>query len=271
MQAAAAKPGAGGRRSPRRCARSAGRGGGTVRWRAVSACDAREQLERLEHDGEVRRGLGELAAADDPDALGERRAAAAEHPGAVHRRAPGSAGRARSARRARRGRPRRRRRARGARAACRRRRPRLSAWPVPGPAKRWATPSWISGSGCRGAPSASYERGSVAAKRGESERLIAGAATRVPSRSAERRLRPAEAPAPPAAAPRPPPTARARRVLAGRDGDGLARRRAARRPPRASAPASSSPGRDGGRPSARASGPARRGGGPAASPKLRSS
>ena len=46
----------------------------------------------------------------------------------------------------------------------------------------WATPSWISGSGALGTPSASNARGSVRAKRGESLRLMAGAATRVPSR-----------------------------------------------------------------------------------------
>ena len=47
---------------------------------------------------------------------------------------------------------------------------------------RWATPSWIRTSGSLGTPSASNARGRVAGMRGVSARLIAEAATRVPSR-----------------------------------------------------------------------------------------
>ena len=75
------------------------------------------------------------------------------------------------------------------------------AWPVeraPSPAiaadrvsctTRFATPSSMRGSGDFATPSASKARGRVLRKRGESDRLIAAAATRVPRRP-ERALRP---------------------------------------------------------------------------------
>jgi hypothetical protein len=71
--------------------------------------------------------------------------------------------------------------------------PGSSAWPVdPVPASAplrrscataRAIPSWISGSGPFGVPSASKARGRVPAKNGESDRLIEGAATCSPIRS----------------------------------------------------------------------------------------
>ena len=63
----------------------------------------------------------------------------------------------------------RRGRARGRSSAPRRRRGRPSACRA---RRAWATPSWISGSGRLGTPSASKARGSVRGKRGASERLI---------------------------------------------------------------------------------------------------
>ena len=51
---------------------------------------------------------------------------------------------------------------------------------------RCATPSWISGSGALGTPSASNERGSVRGWRGESARLIGGAATALAEPPVER-------------------------------------------------------------------------------------
>ena len=60
---------------------------------------------------------------------------------------------------------------------CRHRAALRTSW-----ATAWATPSWISGSGAFWLPSASNERGSVRALVGESDRLIAGALIRSPSR-----------------------------------------------------------------------------------------